>query len=66
MGNRDTETYQEYMNLEDDIRLRLKKYIIGFLKMERITWEQSSGELIEKISQYEAVHTVTDWKDIKR
>lgn len=67
MGHsKESETYRQYMNLEQDIRLRLKKYIIGFLKMERITWEHSSGELIEKICQYEAVHAVRDWKDIKR
>ncbi|XP_062923213.1 malonyl-CoA decarboxylase, mitochondrial [Mobula hypostoma] len=37
----------------------------GFLKLERVTW-QSSCELLQKISQYEAVHPVRSWTDIKR
>ncbi|GIY64644.1 malonyl-CoA decarboxylase, mitochondrial [Caerostris darwini] len=37
---------------------------IGFLKLERITWN-SSCLMLEKISQYEAVHPVRSWTDIK-
>jgi malonyl-CoA decarboxylase len=36
-------------NMEQDIRLKLKKYLIGFLKFGRVTWENSSGELLEKV-----------------
>ncbi|KAK4516354.1 uncharacterized protein ATC70_011325 [Mucor velutinosus] len=66
MGPRGSATYNEYISLEQDIRLKLKKYVIGFLKLERITWENSSAALLEKICSYEAVHQVKDWKDIKR
>ncbi|KAL9552462.1 hypothetical protein MBANPS3_003761 [Mucor bainieri] len=66
MGPRGSATYNEYISLEQDIRLKLKKYVIGFLKLERITWEKSSAALLEKICSYEAVHQVKDWKDIKR
>jgi malonyl-CoA decarboxylase len=66
MGVRDSESYKQFTSLEQDIRLKLKKYVIGFLKLERITWQNSSAELLEKICRYEAVHAIRDWKDIKR
>ncbi|XP_069758299.1 malonyl-CoA decarboxylase, mitochondrial isoform X1 [Narcine bancroftii] len=40
-------------------------FSIGFLKLEHVTW-QSSCELLQKISEYEAVHPVRSWTDIKR
>uniref|UniRef100_UPI00398EB9D7 malonyl-CoA decarboxylase, mitochondrial n=1 Tax=Pristiophorus japonicus TaxID=55135 RepID=UPI00398EB9D7 len=40
-------------------------FSIGFLNLERVTW-QSSCELLQKISEYEAVHPVRNWTDIKR
>lgn len=49
MGPRGSATYNEYISLEQDIRLKLKKYVIGFLKLERITWEKSSAALLEKV-----------------
>ncbi|OQV25018.1 Malonyl-CoA decarboxylase, mitochondrial [Hypsibius exemplaris] len=36
----------------------------GMMNLERITW-QSPCEVLEKISQYEAVHPVRHWTDIK-
>ncbi|KAI7884473.1 malonyl-CoA decarboxylase-domain-containing protein [Mucor mucedo] len=66
MGQRESESYLEFTSLEQDIRLKLKKYVIGFLKLEQLTWQTSSAELLEKICSYEAVHAVKDWKDIKR
>ncbi|KAF8778112.1 malonyl-CoA decarboxylase, mitochondrial-like isoform X2 [Argiope bruennichi] len=38
---------------------------VGFMKLERITWD-SSCYMLEKISQYEAVHPVRSWTDIKQ
>ncbi|XP_035219055.1 malonyl-CoA decarboxylase, mitochondrial-like isoform X4 [Stegodyphus dumicola] len=38
---------------------------VGFLNLERITWD-SSCHMLEKISQYEAVHPVRNWTDIKQ
>ncbi|KAI8644056.1 malonyl-CoA decarboxylase-domain-containing protein [Parasitella parasitica] len=66
MGSRGSPAYNKFSSLEQNIRLKLKRYVIGFLKLERITWEQSSASLLEKICLYEAVHQVRDWKDIKR
>lgn len=51
MGPRESATYNEYFSLEQDIRLKLKKYVIGFLKLERITWEKSSASLLEKVKK---------------
>ncbi|XP_051237538.1 malonyl-CoA decarboxylase, mitochondrial [Dicentrarchus labrax] len=40
-------------------------FSIGLLRLERITW-QSPCEILQKISQYEAVHPVRNWTDLKR
>jgi malonyl-CoA decarboxylase len=37
---------------------------LGFLELERITWE-SPAVLLERLAAYEAVHAVRDWADIK-
>ncbi|XP_063802038.1 malonyl-CoA decarboxylase, mitochondrial [Pseudophryne corroboree] len=40
-------------------------FSVGFLHLERITW-QSPCEILQKISEYEAVHPVRNWTDMKR
>ncbi|KAM5138107.1 malonyl-CoA decarboxylase, mitochondrial [Mantella aurantiaca] len=40
-------------------------FSVGFLHLERITW-QSPCEVLQKISEYEAVHPVRNWTDMKR
>ncbi|KAK1163378.1 malonyl-CoA decarboxylase, mitochondrial-like [Acipenser oxyrinchus oxyrinchus] len=40
-------------------------FSVGLLSLERVTWK-SPCELLQKISQYEAVHPVRNWTDIKR
>lgn len=37
----------------------------GFLVLRRIDWS-TSAETLEKIIEYEAVHEITDWNDLKR
>ncbi|MFQ5953957.1 MAG: malonyl-CoA decarboxylase [Kiloniellales bacterium] len=37
---------------------------IGFLELERITWE-SPAALLEKLIGYEAVHAIESWDDLK-
>lgn len=37
----------------------------GFLVMRRIDW-QTSASILEKIIQYEAVHEINDWNDLRR
>lgn len=49
MGQRESLSYLEFTSLEQDFRLKLKKYVIGFLKLEQLTWQTSSAELLEKV-----------------
>ncbi|MDK1025366.1 MAG: malonyl-CoA decarboxylase [Gammaproteobacteria bacterium] len=37
---------------------------IGFLRLEHITWE-SPAALLEKLIEYEAVHEISSWTDLK-
>ncbi|KAK0173743.1 hypothetical protein PV328_006893 [Microctonus aethiopoides] len=45
--------------------LLLLWFSIGFLHLERITWH-SSCEMLQKISDYEAIHPIRNWVDLKR
>mgnify|MGYP002803376491 FL=1 len=40
-------------------------FSVGFLNMERMTW-YSPCDITEKVANYEAVHQVRDWMDIKK
>jgi len=40
-------------------------FTVGLLRLERVTWE-SSCDMLQKISEYEAVHPVRNWADLKR
>ncbi|XP_014472596.1 PREDICTED: malonyl-CoA decarboxylase, mitochondrial-like isoform X2 [Dinoponera quadriceps] len=40
-------------------------FSVGFLHMERITWE-SSCDILQKVSDYEAIHPMKNWLDLKR
>uniref|UniRef100_A0A8C4R4A7 Malonyl-CoA decarboxylase n=1 Tax=Eptatretus burgeri TaxID=7764 RepID=A0A8C4R4A7_EPTBU len=40
-------------------------FSVGLLHLQRVTWS-SPCDLLEKISQYEAVHRIRHWTDIKR
>lgn len=40
-------------------------FSVGFLKLERVTWK-SSCQMLEKISDYEAVHPIRNWTDLKK
>ncbi|KAL0089659.1 malonyl-CoA decarboxylase-domain-containing protein [Phycomyces blakesleeanus] len=63
--DRSSNSYQVLGELEVSLKQKLKNGMIGFLKLERITW-QTSAEILEKISRYEAVHAVADLSDMKR
>ncbi|RHZ24322.1 hypothetical protein DYB26_016061 [Aphanomyces astaci] len=41
-------------------------FSVGFLRLERVTYEQSPGALLEKIIRYEAVHPVGTIIELKR
>ena len=56
---------QALKDLDKDVyRLLASWFDIGFLDLQRITWK-SSAELLEKFIQYEAVHEIRSWKDLK-
>ncbi|XP_012261945.2 malonyl-CoA decarboxylase, mitochondrial-like [Athalia rosae] len=45
--------------------LLLQWFSVGFFDLERVTW-QSSCEMLEKISEYEMIHPIKNWTDLKR
>ena len=51
--------------LEADLRTLLAAWFdVGFLELRRIDWT-SSAALLEKLVQYEAVHRIRTWRDLK-
>jgi malonyl-CoA decarboxylase len=51
--------------LEADLRGLLSAWFdIGFLELARIDWN-SSAALLEKLVDYEAVHAIRSWRDLK-
>ncbi|BDA42669.1 Malonyl-CoA decarboxylase, mitochondrial [Coccomyxa sp. Obi] len=53
--------------LSESLRHVLAEWFsIGLLELHRITWQTSSGGLLEKVMKYEAVHPFTGgWQDLK-
>ena len=52
--------------LEFELRHLLESWFnLGFLKLHRITWD-SPARLLEKLVEYEAVHEIGNWMDLKR
>ncbi|TMK35926.1 MAG: malonyl-CoA decarboxylase [Alphaproteobacteria bacterium] len=51
--------------LADDLRDLLANWFdIGFLELQRITWD-APASLLEKLMAYEAVHEIRGWTDLK-
>ncbi|MCK5363143.1 MAG: malonyl-CoA decarboxylase family protein, partial [Gammaproteobacteria bacterium] len=51
--------------LDADIHALLASWFdIGFLDLKRITWE-TPATLLEKLIEYEAVHAIRSWDDLK-
>ncbi|MGK7866768.1 malonyl-CoA decarboxylase [Falsiroseomonas sp. E2-1-a20] len=51
--------------LEADLRGLLASWFdVGFLELRRVDWS-SPAELLEKLVQYEAVHRIRSWRDLK-
>ncbi|MGH6619722.1 MAG: malonyl-CoA decarboxylase, partial [Alphaproteobacteria bacterium] len=51
--------------LDDDLRRLLSTWFdIGFLELRRITWGAPAA-LLEKLINYEAVHEIRSWEDLK-
>ena len=52
-------------SLDDDFRtLFVNWFDIGFLELKRITWDTPAA-LLEKLIEYEAVHEIQSWGDLK-
>ena len=51
--------------LDDNLKQLLSTWFdVGFLQMEWITW-QSPAALLEKLMDYEAVHAISSWRDLR-
>ncbi|KAJ2746506.1 hypothetical protein GGI20_001281 [Coemansia sp. BCRC 34301] len=51
--------------MSDMLMKKLETWIIGTLDLKRITWS-SPAYTIEKLGQYESVHAVKSWLDVRR
>lgn len=55
----------ELKALDRELEARLTAWFdVGFLELARVTWN-SPASLLEKIVQYEAVHEIRSWRDLK-
>ncbi len=55
----------ELKALDRELENRLTSWFeVGFLEISRLTW-QAPAALLEKLIQYEAVHEIRSWKDLK-
>uniref|UniRef100_H3AWN8 Malonyl-CoA decarboxylase, mitochondrial n=2 Tax=Latimeria chalumnae TaxID=7897 RepID=H3AWN8_LATCH len=65
LGSQSTDT-PHIRELNGVLKSMLSEWFsVGLLNLERVTW-QSPCELLQKISEYEAVHPVRNWTDLKR
>lgn len=60
-----TATSPALKSLDQDIfSLLCSWFDVGFLDLQRITWETPAA-LLEKLIKYEAVHAIRSWQDLK-
>jgi len=56
---------EELAVLDRELESRLSAWFdVGFLELQRITWH-SPASLLEKLIQYEAVHEIRSWNDLR-
>ena len=56
---------EELAVLDRELESRLTAWFdVGFLELQRITWH-SPASLLEKLIQYEAVHEIRSWNDLR-
>ncbi|MDX1431449.1 MAG: malonyl-CoA decarboxylase [Gammaproteobacteria bacterium] len=56
---------QALRTLDADVHALLVSWFdVGFLDLERITW-RTPASLLEKLIEYEAVHAIRSWEDLK-
>ncbi|CAG8482453.1 2575_t:CDS:10 [Diversispora eburnea] len=52
-------------SLDKSLRQKLQKLVLNNIDLKRVTWN-SHYSILENIRNYEAVHAVTNWEDLKR
>ncbi|MGB0505418.1 MAG: malonyl-CoA decarboxylase [Pikeienuella sp.] len=61
---------REHKNLrgldEDFQHLFSSWFSRGFLEIQRIDWSSTPAEILEKIIEYEAVHQINGWEDLRQ
>ncbi|NQZ31464.1 MAG: malonyl-CoA decarboxylase family protein [Oceanospirillaceae bacterium] len=58
--------HPQLRNVDEDFQHLLGSWFNrGFLQLERISW-QSSASVLEKLIEYEAVHPMQGWEDLRR
>jgi len=58
--------YPQLVGMDDDLKNLLKSWFNpGFLLLKRIDWNTEAA-ILEKIIQYEAVHDISNWTDLKQ
>ena len=51
--------------LDHDLRGLLESWFdVGFLELKRLTWNEPAA-LLEKLIEYEAVHEISSWRDLR-
>jgi len=51
--------------VERDLKdLLIAWFDVGFLELRRLTWD-SPASILEKVAEYEAVHSIQSWSDLK-
>ena len=54
-----------FREFDEELRTLLASWFdVGFLELKRITW-QTPAALLEKLIEYEAVHEIRSWEDLK-
>ena len=57
--------HPQLQTLEAELEVQLSEWFdVGFLELRRIGWE-SPAHILEKLMQYEAVHEISSWMDMK-
>jgi len=64
---RQLRAHPELETVNSDLQHLLKSWFNpGFLQLRRISWDRSPALLMEKLIQYESVHAIQSWEDLRR
>nr|NQU91065.1 malonyl-CoA decarboxylase [Bacteroidota bacterium] len=59
-------SHPELKTIDEDLRVLLTSWLNpGFLILKKIDWD-TEASILEKIIQYEAVHNIENWNDLKQ